>query len=255
MEGTNDINSIFWIGTFIMLFLAFGLLYMAAFYQRHFAKMRQKETETLLKTALDSEKEERQRIAKDLHDSVQGDLSAVRNYVALFTKKTTDLETKDLLGVIASALEQTAENTRLISYKLMPPLLETSGFIAAVLEYFDRLTQSSGKSFTVNASISESFISTAVAYELFRIVEELTQNMLKYGRISECNLSINKIELEIYIEIKDDGIPFNFKTSYSESKGSGLHNIKSRLASINAEMVQGEAVIGNHFVIRLKQFQ
>ena len=89
MEGKNDINSIFWIGTFIMLFLAFGLLYMAAFYQRHFAKMRQKETEALLKTALESEKNERQRIAKDLHDSVQGDLSAVRNYVALLSKKTT----------------------------------------------------------------------------------------------------------------------------------------------------------------------
>lgn len=252
MEGKNDINSIFWIGTFIMLFLAFGLLYMAAFYQRHFAKMRQKETETLLKTALESEKNERQRIAKDLHDSVQGDLSAVRNYVALLSKKTTDLETKNLLDIIAGALEQTAENTRLISYKLMPPLLETSGFTAAVLEYFDRLTHSYGKKFTINASLSESLISTQVAYELFRIVEELTQNMLKYGEISECSLFLYKNEVEICVEIKDDGIPFNFKNSYSQSKGSGLHNIKSRLASINAELAQRETAIGNHFVISLK---
>lgn len=252
MEGKNDINSIFWIGTFIMLFLAFGLLYMAAFYQRHFAKMRQKETEALLKTALESEKNERQRIAKDLHDSVQGDLSAVRNYVALLSKKTTDLETKNLLDIIAGALEQTAENTRLISYKLMPPLLETSGFTAAILEYFDRLAHSCGKKFTINASLSESLISTEVAYELFRIVEELTQNMLKYGEISECSLFLYKNEAEICIEIKDDGIPFNFKSSYSQSKGSGLNNIKSRLASINAELVQQETAIGNHFVISLK---
>jgi signal transduction histidine kinase len=83
MEGASEIKTVFWIGTFVMLFLAFGLLAMVLFYQRHFAKMKQKETELLLKTALESEKQERQRIAKDLHDSVQGDLNAIRNYFLL----------------------------------------------------------------------------------------------------------------------------------------------------------------------------
>lgn len=56
MEGENELKSIIFIGTFLMLFLAFGLLFMVLFYQRHLAKIKKKEAELLLKTALKSEK-------------------------------------------------------------------------------------------------------------------------------------------------------------------------------------------------------
>ena len=49
MEGENELKSIIFIGTFLMLFLAFGLLFMVLFYQRHLAKIKKKETELLLK--------------------------------------------------------------------------------------------------------------------------------------------------------------------------------------------------------------
>ena len=52
MESENELNSIIFIGTFLMLFLAFGLLFMVLFYQRHLAKIKKRETELLLKTAL-----------------------------------------------------------------------------------------------------------------------------------------------------------------------------------------------------------
>ena len=47
MESSTDLVSALWIGTFVMLLLVFGLLFMAVFYQRQFAKMRQKEAELL----------------------------------------------------------------------------------------------------------------------------------------------------------------------------------------------------------------
>jgi signal transduction histidine kinase len=253
MESTTGIISVFWIGTFVILFLVFGFLFMVVFYQRQFAKIRQKEAEVLLKTALSSEKMERQRIAKDLHDSVQGDINAIRNYVALLSKKLTEQPEKDLLEVIRSALQQTAENTRLISYKLMPPLLETNGFCAAVLDHFNRLSTATGKKFSIQADMPRLVIPSDQAYELFRIVQEFTQNMLKYGAIAECKLFMYETEKGLSIELVDDGVPFNFKTSYLESNGSGLYNIKSRLRSIGAAFQQREVVEGNHFVITLNK--
>jgi len=136
MESENELNSIILIGTFLMLFLAFGLLFMVLFYQRHLAKLKKKETELLLKTALRSEKKERKRIAKDLHDAIQSDLNAIRNYVVLFSKKNSHTDAPELLEAIHTSLEQTIENTRLISYQLMPPLLETAGFNLALRDYF-----------------------------------------------------------------------------------------------------------------------
>jgi signal transduction histidine kinase len=253
MENSIEIRSIFWIGTFVMLCLALGLVFLVMFYMRHYAKMKQNEAELLLKTALESEKKERQRIAKDLHDSVQGDISAIRNYLALLSRTTTDLSIKPLIETIKTTLNQTAENTRLISYKLMPPLLETAGFCATVLDHFEKLSQSTGKLFSIKADLSELAIPVEQAYELFRVVQEFTQNMLKYGSISECKLFLYETEMGISIEIVDDGIPFDFKKSFAQSKGSGLLNIKSRLTSIDAQLIQREVVGGNHFVITLNK--
>jgi signal transduction histidine kinase len=55
----------------------------------------------------------------------------------------------------------------------------------------------------------------------------------------------------IYIELVDDGLPFDFMSSYVISNGSGLQNIQSRLKSIHAKLEQRKAVNGNHFVIYL----
>lgn len=253
MEGSSEIKLVFWIGTLVMLFLAFGLLFMVMFYQKHFAKIKQKEAELLLKTALESEKKERQRIAKDLHDSVQGDLNAIRNYFLLLSRKISDEENKELLEETKTALEQTIENTRLISFKLIPPLLETRGFSVAVQDYFETLTKSTGKKFIFKQYLSEFVVSVETGYELFRVIQEFTSNMLKYGDVTECKILLNENKEGIVLEIKDDGIVFDFKTSYSHSKGSGLYNIQSRLKSINAKLVQSEVVNGNQFVIYLPQ--
>jgi signal transduction histidine kinase len=251
MESAIEVKSIFWIGTFVMLFLAFGLLFLVFFYQNHFAKTKQKEAELLLKTSLESEKRERQRIAKDLHDSVQGDLNAIRNYFLLLTRKLENSEHTYILDDIKQALEQTVENTRQISYKLMPPLLESGGFTIAISDYFENLSKASGKKFIIHADMIDLVIPLDKSYELFRIVQEFIQNMLKHGAIQECNLFVYELSGTISIELIDDGIPFNFKSSYILSKGSGLQNIQSRLTSIKANLVQRDVVIGNHFVIYL----
>lgn len=251
MEGASEIKSVFWIGTFVMLFLAFGLLAIVLFYQRHFAKMKQKETELLLKTALESEKQERQRIAKDLHDSVQGDLSAIRNFLLLLSKGVNDEKSQHLFEETKLALEQTIENTRLISYKLMPPLIENGGFVIAIQDYFETLSKSSGKIFTLQENLKDFVVSTQTSYELFRVVQEFTSNMLKYGAINECKLFVCETIEGVSLELVDDGVSFDFKSSYAQSKGSGLQNIQSRLSSIGAKLVQREVASGNHFVIYL----
>ena len=86
----HEIKSVFWIGTFVMLFFACCLIFLVLFYKNYFFRMKQKETELLLKTSLESEKNERQRIAADLHDSVSSDLSAIRNYLTIILRGEKD---------------------------------------------------------------------------------------------------------------------------------------------------------------------
>ncbi|WP_353148809.1 histidine kinase [Flavobacterium sp.] len=251
MEGEKELNSIILIGTFLMLFLAFGLLFMVLFYQRHLAKIKKKEAELLLKTALKSEKKERKRIAKDLHDAIQSDLNAIRNYVILFSKKNSHTDAPELLEAIHTSLEQTIENTRLISYELMPPLLETAGFNLALRDYFEQLSASSGKRFELDINLSETLVSNKISYELFRVVQELTSNMLKHGSITTCTARLNTSTKGVCFELIDDGITFDFKAEYKLNNGTGLQNIQSRLKSISATLEQEIIAKGNHYKIYL----
>lgn len=252
MEGTNEINSVFWLGTSVMLFLAFALIFLVLFYQNHFIKMKRKEAETLLKTALASEKEERQRIAKDLHDSVQGDLSALRNFMTILERKTEKEAYNHLVLDAKYALEAAIMNTRVISNKLMPPLLATAGFTVALRDYLEQLSVLSGKAFDFKTDFTDAQIPDEYSYELLRVVQEFCQNMLKHGQISQSLIVLYSTSEGLSLELIDDGISFDFKAAYQHSKGSGLHNIQSRLNNMKATLIQREVREGNHFVIHLK---
>lgn len=255
MEGKSEIASTLWIGTAVMLLFAFGILFLVLFYQNYFIKMKRKEAELLLKASLESEKQERVRIAADLHDGVSGDLNAIRNYLSILQRNEQDTEKQELFAEIRSGVEAALENTRQVSYKLMPPLLELAGFTVALQDYFERLSLSSKVSFEVICKNDLPELSPEAGYELFRVVQEFTTNMLKYGNSTHCQTIVYSVEDACRIEILDDGKAFNFKASLATTTGSGLKNIRSRLRIMGAELVQLEADKGNHFVIILKNEQ
>jgi len=76
--------------------------------------------------------------------------------------------------------------------------------------------------------------------------------MLKHGQITQALVALYTTSQGVSLEIIDDGVPFDFKTAYHQSKGSGLYNIQSRLKSMKADLEQREVAVGNHFVIYLK---
>ena len=229
MESYSEIKIVFWLGTFLFLFIGIALLAMALFYQNHFAKMKQKEAELLLKTALETEKNERERIAADLHDGVSGDLNAVTNFIAILNRKEASKEDKGFYNTILESVENALESTRNVSYKLMPPLLHTMGFTSALNDYLERLTKQTSIEYTFDTDSDFSNLETNYNYELYRIIQELTTNQMKYGHLSNCQITLSEVAEDYIVRIEDDGIEFSFQNSLQTSKGSGLKNIQSRL--------------------------
>src|SRR5690606_21159916 len=215
--------------------------------------MKRKEAELLLKTSLESEKNERQRIAADIHDGVSGDLNAVRNFIAILLRTETDADKKEMFSEINNGVEAALENTRLVSYKLMPPLLEKAGFVPAVRDYLDRINKTSEANFELNVNGFAYEIPQDKAYELFRITQEFTSNMMKYGNISKCEIGLNDSNENYSLVIEDDGISYNFKEMYAVSKGAGLKNISSRIKVIEANFEQIPQEKGNKFVLSVKK--
>jgi signal transduction histidine kinase len=253
LESTNQVGTLILIGTGLITLLVLFVLFLAVFYQTNMMKVKRKEAELLLKTSLESEKMERKRIAADIHDGVSGDLNAIRNFLSVLYKTEQDEEKKALFEEIKSGVEAALENTRLVSYKLMPPLLESSGFIVALQDYFDRINSKTIANFCLETDIVFFDVSNEISYELFRIIQEFTTNMIKYGNITKCSIGITFEEKVYNIIIADDGTPYNFKELYQVSKGTGLKNINSRLKVIESVLKQKNVSDGNQFLISIKK--
>jgi len=248
LQGSPNVGFVFWTGTCLMLTLVLALIVIVLSYQRYFFQMKRQESELMLKTSLESEIQERQRIASDLHDSVLGDLNAIKMYLAILKRETGTI---DVYGELESGVEQAIENTRLIANKLMPPLLESLGLEVAVSDYFEKLSLQTKITFTLISTETFGF-SVPTQYELYRILQEFTTNMIKYGKPTYCEVLFYRSEEMILIDITDDGQAFIFDHFLKASKGYGLKNILSRLKIIGGTLQQKDAATGNHFLITIK---
>lgn len=246
------IEMVFWMGTTIMLFLAIALISLTLFYQNNIFKIKRKEAELLLKASLESERHERQRIAADLHDGVLGDLAALRVYATLMHKNNNSLSENDEFINFKLGIEDAIENTRLVSYKLMPPLLESHGLVIALEDYYNRLNYKTTTRFTINCHESIP-LSILNEYELFRVLQELSINIVKHGEASYCQITFTATNEFINVEITDDGKIYDFNELCITSKGNGMKNILSRLQSINGTLLQKDTEQGNCLLLIIKK--
>lgn len=251
MEISEEIETAFWLGTFLMLFLTFGLIVLAVTYQRHYFKMRKNEAENMLKARIETEENERKRIAADLHDGVQGDLGAVKNYLDTLKRTQKDIANTQMLDEVIQSISGILQNTRNISYNLMPPLLQAEGIVAAVRDYCKGIFGKTNIDFEILCEKALN-IEPSVSYHLFRIIQELTTNMIKYGKVSSVKITFTYTNNIITIHIIDNGILFNFTSALSQSKGSGLRNIASRLQVIGAVITHNYSNNINTYSITLK---
>lgn len=211
--------------------------------------MKKKEAELLLLAALESEKKERERLAKDIHDGLNGDLLAVKNFTHYYIKLEENKEKISILTQIEEGINQAIENSRIISYKLMPPILEEKGYTIALKEYVDKIKLNSDIEFNIISNETSKILNNELAYELFRVSQEFISNLIKYNTATSCIIDIKVEKDKGTIEIIDNGTSFAFFESLKTSKGLGIRNIVSRIKAINGSLEQKKQTIGNHFII------
>lgn len=252
MENEIGIKWFFWIGTVVMFFSVLITILTVVLYRNKILNLNKKEAENLLKSSLESEKQERKRIASDFHDSVSGDLNAVQNYLTILANQEKDSFNKSVFQEAETALSHIIENVQDISYNLMPPTLETLGLTSTLRTYFERVQKLNKVKINEKYQSECENISSFDAYEIYRIIQELVTNIIKHGKSQQINFTIYEQNKMYIFEISDSGIPFDFYKSVKEPYGMGLKNISSRIKFINAKLIQTPIEKGNKIQIFLK---
>ncbi len=169
---------------------------------------------------------ERERIAKDLHDSLGGLLSTVKLQLDNIRTKENNLETLPAYRQATQLLDTAVSEVRSISQNLQPAALSRLGLIPSLNDLVNRYKSDAGPDIVFQHFGMPSKLEQPIAMAIYRIVQEILNNAVKHARAKEILVQLNGEGDEIIVHIEDDGIGFNTEKKY---KSMGLENIKSRI--------------------------
>ena len=231
------------LGTLGMIFLALTLIIFIVFHQRRVIRyqlkmqyMEAEQQQILLRASITLQEEERQRIAADLHDDAGPLLATARLYL---TENLVNLDKASQLQSIFNAkqiLDEAIQLIRNISHSLMPPTLKNFGLDSAVNDFFQKINGAG--SLNVNCRFNDYKVRLKTEKELivFRVIQELINNILKHSNSSFIHLTQNNGEDSFLIRLHHDGRGLTQEDFVKMSKspvGLGLKNIQSRLKVVN----------------------
>ncbi len=249
LQAQNSANTTYvvYFGTFGMLLLAVSLIVFIVFHQRkviyfqlRMKKMQEDQQQMMLQASIQSQEEERQRIAADLHDDAGPLLATVRLYLnenLIHQDQGTQLQS---IYNAKQIIDDTIQLIRNMSHNLIPPTLKNFGLESAVNDMFQKINGSG--SISASARFHDYKRRLKLEYELsiFRVLQELVNNILKHSHSSFIHLTQNKTDQYIYIRMHHDGEGLT-QTEYEKlrdtPKGMGLKNIFSRVKILNSKIL------------------
>jgi len=221
----------------ILLIIVITILIIYRFKQKQKAQILKetiRQDKLRYKAIIDSEENERIRIAKELHDGLGQLLSSAKLNISSFEDSIDDdniTTYKNSINIIDEAVGE----VRNISHNLMPTALTKYGLIEAINSLAKKINDSK----QINVSFNHNNINISLEKEteiaIYRIVQEIINNMLKHSKASLINILLQSDNNTLSIEISDNGTGFN-TNEITNSKGIGWQNIYSRVSMINGKI-------------------
>lgn len=188
---------------------------------------RRNERISIQNALIEGEQAERNRLALELHDGIANDISSV--ILSLSNSDgTNENSTKGL-----AKLKETHQNVRKLSHTLMPRSLQEKGLGDALNELSVNFGSERLK-ISVQILGLEERLSTFIEFNVYRIVQEALNNILKHSNASEVLIECNRIDGKLLVCIEDNGVGFN--PSDAHEKGIGLQNITNRAKMMNGNV-------------------
>jgi len=199
-----------------------------------------------IKNKLDVQREERHRIAQELHDGIGGSLAAIKLYIGSIIKENN----VSGLDEILENIDSTYKEVRAISHNLTPPEFELTSITDIVKDYINQFSKHSKTEFILKANSNSNWskIDEKLQVNIYRIVQELINNTIKHAQASKVEINLNNNNSVVQIEVIDNGKGFNVKYN---TDGIGIRNIKTRVTSLGGS-IEYKSVIGKGTSVMLK---
>jgi signal transduction histidine kinase len=205
---------------------------------------------------MQSQDDERRRIARELHDSVGQTLAALSMNLA---KVETDIErlnqTARTIADSSTLVQEMNKEVRTISYLLHPPMLDEAGLASALRWYVDGFTQRSG--IQVDLEIAEDFgrVQPEVETAVFRTVQECLTNVHRHSGSKTASVRLLHSAGELQLQVKDSGTGMAAekldKVASDGTPGVGIRGMRERLRQLGGTLEVNSSQTGTTVEVRV----
>ncbi|HVI46057.1 MAG TPA: sensor histidine kinase [Chitinophaga sp.] len=197
-------------------------------------KIQQEHRISLLHAMVEGQEQERNRLARDLHDGLGGILSGTKLELSGAALMVSGHKGEEIVRRCMRWLDQASEELRRIARSLMPEILMNFGLERAFTAYCDTLRET-GLHITCYVVNYKNKMDITRQMVLYRIMQELVNNAMRHAAATEILVELQETDDKLFLTVEDDGKGFD-KVQLGNRKGTGLLNIQSRVEFLNGEM-------------------
>ena len=183
---------------------------------------------------------ERRNLARELHDAVGQELTALSLNLTIIDDSlpaTTTSKVRERLEDSQELLEETTRNLRNIMVELRPAGLDEFGLLAALNEHVGQVARRTGVRVTVTGVEPQPRLTPTEEIALFRIAQEALNNVVKHAQASEASISLRQHAVSLELTITDNGVGFDTeRKSIMGGYGMGTSTMRERAEAIGAQL-------------------
>ncbi len=204
--------------------------------------LQKEQLQSLSKQLFNAQENERERIARELHDEFGQSLTALRvNLIGfeLDLPQSSFQMIEDRFQDSKDILESTMINMRNLAHELRPSLIDDVGLVAAIRSYTSNVADRMDYRFKFESTGTERKISRDAEIIIYRIVQEACTNIVKHAQASRLTIAMQYTRQDLRVMIQDDGTGFTMSAkndSQDVSHGIGLVGMYERIASVNGKL-------------------
>jgi PAS domain S-box-containing protein len=207
----------------------------------------------LSRQLMEIQENERQHIARELHDEIGQSLTAVKinleTILRLPDKSAIDPHLHDSIAIVERVLQQ----VRAISLDLRPSMLDDLGLESALRWYVGRQAQRAGFAIEFSADLDDAELPPEIATTCFRIVQEALTNVVRYAQAQRVWVDVRRRGAILRLIVRDDGIGFDLQEAQAAAAHGaslGLVGMQERVLLVRGEL-RIESAPGRGVTIRV----
>jgi len=189
------------------------------------------EQKTVTRAVLTAEEKERNKIGQELHDNVNQILASVKLYLSLALEKDKTAR-EEIMNTSIKLVDDAIGEIRALSRKEVTPLRKIN-LEELILSVKEKLDASTSIKTTFVYSVNGKIIGDDLKLNIYRIVQEQVNNILKHAGASSVNIQVTGDDAFLFVDIADNGKGFDLS---AKREGIGLANMVNRVESFNGQL-------------------